>query len=196
MKSKYLPPILRRVAALGHVVFDSGDFDLNLIGVRSPSRQPDRWDDEFMVVWKQGGVWRQLAAQATTDPGGWWLINGQKATAIMVPGQYRGVYKIDLHAGKYPALCQRGGVVRVYRDGNKNQVLDHDPATITEGYFGINIHRASAHHGDTKIVGKYSAGCTVIRNPEDFRDIMELARTQIATHPDWAETFTYTLIEG
>jgi hypothetical protein len=34
------------------------------------------------------------------------------------------VYKLDHHAGKYLALCQRNGPVKVYRDSNRDQVLN------------------------------------------------------------------------
>ena len=198
MSDPYLPPILRRVKSLGHAVFYNGDYDLNIIGIRSRARSADEFDDEIIVVWKELGIWRVMPAQATTDPGGYWLQNGQKATAILCPGQYRSVYKIDLHAKKYSALCQRAGAVKVWRDGNKDLILDHDPASIEEGYFGINIHRASTHRGEdlqgkSKIVGRYSAGCQVYRDPGAFSELMRLATLQ-RDKRGWS-TFTYTLIE-
>ena len=33
--------------------------------------------------------------------------------------------------------------MKVYRDNNKNQILDYNEATIEEGIFGINIHRTN-----------------------------------------------------
>jgi hypothetical protein len=35
-----------------------------------------------------------------------------KGCAILKEGQYKGVYEIDLHNGKYEAICQRLGPVR------------------------------------------------------------------------------------
>ena len=58
-----------------------------------------------------------------------------KGCAILVPDQYRGVYKIDTHAGKYTALCQRRGNVKVFRDADKDHEHDRDHGTIDEGMF-------------------------------------------------------------
>ena len=198
MSSEYLPPILRRVKALGFKVFTNGDYDLNIVGIRSRARLADNFDDEIVVVWKELGIWRSMAAQATTDPGGYWLKNGERATAILCPGQYRSVFKISTHAGKYTALCQRAGPVKVWRDGNKDLMLDHDPGSIESGYFGINIHRASIDRGEdlqgaSKIVGRYSAGCQVFKDPGAFSELMRLAHLQ-RDKRGW-DTFTYTLIE-
>ena len=40
-----LPQILKDVLAAGHLIFDTGDYDINLIGVRNPNGQPDKYDD-------------------------------------------------------------------------------------------------------------------------------------------------------
>lgn len=94
--------------------------------------------------WNLNWVIRQWPI--TTKPGTTVLRRpvNSKGTAILVPGQYEGVYKLDLHAGKYLALCQRLGSVKVYRDNDKDDQYDLNPSTIEEGMFGINIHRAGA----------------------------------------------------
>ena len=52
--------------------------------------------------------------QCTTLPGLYWLENpmNSKGCAILKEGQYKGVYEIDLHNGKYEAICQRLGPAR------------------------------------------------------------------------------------
>jgi hypothetical protein len=71
-----------------------------------------------------------------------------KGTAILKEGQYTDVYSIDLHQGKYEALCQRNGNVEVYRDGDKDDTPELTGKTF-KGMFGINIHKAGS---DSKIV--------------------------------------------
>ena len=145
---------------------------------------------------EEDGPWTVKYWAATTDPGEFCLKNpevyGTEAgTAIVVPGQYRSAYKLDLHAGKYEALCQRNGKIQVYRDGNRDNILDMDTDTIQEGFFGCNIHKAGANSAQ---VDKWSAGCQVFARSKDFDELIELCHKQIETHPTWAPTFTYTLI--
>jgi hypothetical protein len=129
----------------------------------------------------------------TTDPGKYYTENllNPDGVAILVPGQYRSTYSIGLHQGKYEALKQMKPV-QVYRDNNKDNFYDMQPDDIHEGIFGINIHRASATGTSTQI-DKWSAGCQVIANYEDFNKLMLLAKQAEAI---WGNSFTYTLIES
>tara|TARA_R110002051_G_scaffold121244_1_gene194464 strand:- start:436 stop:1014 length:579 start_codon:yes stop_codon:yes gene_type:complete len=189
-----LPPILQRVKDLGHEVFTDGDYDLNIVGIRTESREANKFDDIMTCTYKQDGTWITKYWPCTTDPGTYHLDNPYHVvgTAILVPGQYRGVYKLDLHSGKYLALCQRNGKVKVYRDPNKDEVLDMDPDTIQEGFFGINIHRASSKRTSTQ-VDRWSAGCQVFASHDDLAELLTLAKFQ-QDKRGWP-SFTYTLIE-
>ena len=195
-----LPPILRRCVDLGYAIFTDYNYDLNLIACRSPSRVSGLFDDVFHVVYRMGDRYIQESYPCTTDAGLYWMQNPSRVegTAILVAGQYRGVYKLDMHAGRYLALCQRNGAVSVYRDNNRDDILDHDPNTIQLGTnFGINIHRASAHStaesGLTENVGRYSAGCIVIQDSGDFDRLIALAKKQRDTLG--YDTFSLTLLE-
>lgn len=133
----------------------------------------------------------------TTDPGEKYLVHplNKKGTAILVPNQYRGVYKIDTHARHntkfaHEALCQRGNTVKVWRDGNRDKILDHDPETLDEGWFGINIHRSKT--GEADYVGSYSAGCQVFKNGTDFRLFLDAVKRSAKLY---GNSFTYTLLE-
>lgn len=186
------PPILNRVESLGYKIFTQKEYDLNIIGIRSQNRRPGLFDDEICVCYKEGFDWIEERYKATTDPSMEQHKDpdNPKGVAILKPGQYRGVYKIDKHAGKYYALCQRGAEVTVYRDNNLNERTDY--INEESGYFGINLHRAHPN----KIVQStraYSHGCQVIQNPADFTRLMGLARLQIGIG---YESFTYTLIEA
>ena len=113
-------------------------------------------------------------------------VNG---TAIVVPGQYRSAYKRGTHY-TYEALVQRGkNPIKIYRDRDKDEILDMDPDTIIEGHFGIIIHKAGT---DSSIVHKWSAGCQVFKTSSDFKDFMTLVN-RAAKY--WGPTFTYTLLE-
>ena len=192
-----LPPILRRCKALGYAIFTEKNYDLNLIACRSPSRVANEFDDVFHVVYRVGDRYFQESYPCTTDPGLYWLHNPSRVegTAILVPNQYRNVWRLDYHGGNksHLALCQRNGAVQVYRDSNRDEILDMDPDTIMKGWFGINIHRASSKYTAEK-VERYLAGCIVIQEKDDHDRLIALAkrqRSQLGYH-----NFSLTLLEG
>ena len=187
-----LPPILEKVKSLGYAVFERGDYNLNIFGIRSKNHRANKFDDFLGCAFKIDGLWRVEYWEATTDPGRYWLQNpGRVAgTAILVPGQYRGVYKIGNHK-TYEALVQTGGKVRVYRDANRDGNLDMDSSTIESGYFGINIHRSSSR-GSSSNVEKWSAGCQVHKSIHSFNRMMQLAHKQVESGQ--GRSFTYTLL--
>ena len=186
------PIILEQVAEAGHVVFTRGKWNLNLIGVRKANRKANQFDDEFHLIFKDDrNQWNDVSLACTTDPGLYWLHNPMRSagTAILKAGQYRGAYEIGLHRGRYPALVQRKPV-KVFRDRNRNDVLDMDPNTEIEGLFGINIHHAG--FGDSHRVEKWSAGCTVIQSITSWEILMSIVRKSADL---WGDRFTYTLLE-
>lgn len=188
--------ILDSIKQAGYAAFESETpYDLNLFGIRSADTTVNRFNDWVGCVYRDEGlVWNCRSWAATTDPGLYWLENPSNVdgTAVLVPGQYRGVYKRDLHSGKYLALCQRNGPVDVWRDDDRDGVIDPDKSQVYSGFFGINIHHAS-YTGTSTQVNKFSAGCQVIANIADFNRLMELSAKQIEYHPTWT-AFTYTLL--
>ena len=188
-----IPPVLQHMRALGYAVFTKGDYNLNLFGVRSWSRDSNKFDDYLGCAYKKQGMWKVEWWEATTDPGQRLLAKpiNKKGAAILCPGQYRGAYKIDLHSGKYKALCQRGGPVWVWRDPDTDNVLDMDDSRKEEGFFGINIHKRLA--GEHDLVNGASAGCQVFRYVSSFYRMMRLANRQVEKHG--SNSFTYTLLE-
>ena len=105
-----------------------------------------------------------------------------------MPGQYRSVWTIDKHQGKYEALCQRNGNVKVYRDGDKNNVFSE--AIVDTGMFGINIHKAGQ---DSTWVENWSEGCQVFKRVKDFDEFMKICKKAAKIH---GNSFSYTLIES
>jgi hypothetical protein len=173
--------------------FNRRPFELNLIGVRKDSTTPNKFDDTFYVVWfddqEKIKGWK---TDATTDPGTYWLNNPMRpqGTAILKAGQYPEAYSIGLHRGQYKALTQSRPVT-VVRDYDRDAVLDFDNGTEQRGLFGINIHRATAN-GKSLDVDKYSAGCQVIADAQDFEELMKLAEKH---RERYGNAFTYTLID-
>lgn len=179
----------------GYKFFDGNtSWNINIVGVRSSNNKIDHFDDNMMILYRNDNKeWEVFCAPATTDPGLISLLKpiNKNGTAILVPGQYRGSHKIDLHAGKYLALRQSGAPVKVYRDDDRDRVLDMKDSTIQEGYFGINIHRGSPH-GDTKLVKSYSAGCQVLQNAKEFNRFLRICQKSAEK---FSNQFTYTLLE-
>ena len=177
----------------GYAYFTNGAYNINIIGVRASGAViTNSFDDILLIIYKTPtGTWNRQIYQITTDPGQFYMNKpcNSKGTAILVPGQYRGTYKIGLHRGKYKALCQNKSV-KVYRDNNKDSVYDYDPNKLDEGMFGINLHKAGTL---SKRVDTWSAGCQVFASETEFRAFMNYCNKQIKYgHGD---TFTYTLLK-
>jgi len=197
LKSPYIKAATRAVHLMAtmeakhYKVFIKGDYNVNIVGVRSYDRECDTFNDALFCFYSVGKYMYFHSWSITTDPGLYWLMNPSKVTgtAILVPGQYRGVYRIDKHRGKYYALCQRYGAVKVFRDANKDIIIDRLPDSTEEGLFGINIHKAGWF---SRWVGKWSAGCQVFQRSRDFNKFMKICKE---AEFEWGNKFTYTLLE-
>lgn len=171
------------MADKGYAFFTKGEYNLNIIGVRDASHITNGFDDTMCCLHRAGGAWQSWFWPCTTDPGSVYLDKplNDAGVAILVPGQYRGAFRLGYHKGQYEALVQVKPLP-VYRGA-------YDPSSIETGMFGINIHRA----GDASTrVDKWSAGCQVFARRADFDAFMRLVYKAI---PLWGRTFTYTLLE-
>lgn len=188
--------IKEAVLSLGYLWFDNGNYNLNIVGIRNSdtgNEITNKFDDWVTVSYRVEGTPYCRIFNATTDPGTHWAKNllNPNGVAILKPGQYRSSHMIGLHQGKYEALRQKNPV-KVYRDGDKDEMYDLVEEDVQNGIFGINIHRASKWGTSTQI-DKWSAGCQVIANNEDFDEFMSLARKGAQLY---GNSFTYTLIES
>jgi hypothetical protein len=173
-------------------VFDSkGGYDLNLVGIRTSSIEANTFNDWITVFYTYDDKWNFFAFPATTDPGTYYRLNPMnvRGTAVLKPGQYRGAYKIGLHRG-YKALEQKGAVT-VFRDANRDQFLDTTGVIEDTGVFAINIHRSNAYRASLQ-VGKWSAGCQVLQDPDHFTFLLMLCER---AKSKYGNSFTYTLLE-
>jgi hypothetical protein len=176
----------------GYAFFDSDKpYNLNIFGIRCAT-DTNFFDDLICVAYRNENLESIVEIfQGTTDPGKYWLEHPMNSDgcAILCEGQYKSVYKISKHRGKYNALCQRNGKVVVYRDDDKDTKHDLDPETEQSGYFGINIHKSNPY---VKYVDKYSAGCQVFRLDNHFDRMMLLA---FKSAEIYGNSFTYTLLD-
>lgn len=186
------------VKAKGYTWFEDASnkgFDVNIIGIRNSStgkKVTNVFDDYMTISYKENGVWKSHVWACTTDPGTKAVkeFHNPNGVGRLVPGQYRGVWKVDLHQGKYEALCQRLGNVKVYRDKNKD--MSFDETIIQEGMFGINIHRSNPTT-ESQFVENWSEGCQVFKRVKDFNEFMAICKKAAAIH---GNAFSYTLLES
>ena len=189
------------VKAKGYKWFEDASnkgYDVNIVGVRNnetKGRVTNAFDDHITISYKIDGEWYFECFKCTTDPGTHWVENimREEGVAILKPGQYRSSHKLRLHQGKYMALGQQKPV-KVYRDNNLDNKYDLNESSLEEGIFGINIHRATGRTGGTSTrVDKWSAGCQVIANNDDWHCFLDICMT---AREIWGNSFTYTLIES
>ena len=184
--------IEKAVKSQGYVWFNGAkDYDVNIVGVRNATpgqKVTNLFDDKLTLSYKVGGEWFYHEWDATTEPGkkGVMQFHNSGGVARLVPDQYRGVYAVSMHQGKYQALCQRLGDVTVWRD--KNRDMDFDEIIRDTGMFGINIHKAGTV---SNFVENWSEGCQVFKRTKDFNDFMVLINRAKEIH---GNHFTYTLI--
>ena len=173
-------------------------YDVNIVGVRNNAtkgRVTNAFDDHITISYKVDSEWQFHCYKCTTDPGSHWVKNilSDSGVAVLKPGQYRSSHKLRLHQGKYMALEQQKPV-KVYRDNNLDNKYDLNEDSLEEGIFGINIHRATGRTGGTSTrVDKWSAGCQVIANNNDWHEFLDICMTARAV---WGNSFSYTLIES
>ncbi len=168
-------------------------YQLNIVGLRSKDVNSNSFDDEIHVFYtKDDGKWNYHIFPATTDPGTFWLNNPTypQGTAILAQGQNLNAYSIGMHRGKYEALVQVKPVT-VIRDYDRDSILDFKNGIKETGNFGINIHRAEST-GSTKYIDKYSAGCQVFKDADDFYAFMQLCKLHAKLY---GNNFSYTLVD-
>lgn len=168
--------------------FFKGDLNINLFAIRKKINT-NVFDDEFYIAYEQGGKQIVKKYACTTDAGKYYLLNplNKNGTAIIVPGQYRGVYAIGRHTN-YTALRQQKPM-KYFRDNDKDINHDLDVKIFEElGY--TNIHKAGA---DSQLIDKWSAGCIVLKREKDFNELMNICK---ASADKYGNSFTFTLFSS
>lgn len=188
------------VKSKGYVWFEDAankGYDVNIVGVRNNEaaigdKVTNIFDDLMTISYKEAGVWKHFQWANTTDPGTKAVkeFHNPNGVARVVPGQYRGLWMIGLHQGKYEALRQKGDI-KVYRDKNKDMTFNE--SVIQEGSnFGINCHRSNPKT-ESQYVENWSEGCQVFKRIKDFNEFMSICNKAADIH---GNSFTYTLLES
>ena len=195
-----ITPNIRDIISLAeskkYPIFNNNSFkyNLNIWGIRSNNKDVTSFNDTFVVFRKYAGNWVIEYFQGTTDPSNLTLERPENSTgtAIVKEGHYSGLWGYGFHKQRkdHKALVQIRPIT-VYRDNNKNNVLDFNVKTET-GIFGINMHRASAY-GITANIGLYSAGCQVHADVNKYNNVfIPLIEGSIK---EGLNSFSYTLIK-
>lgn len=188
--------IIKLMDDLEYSVFrnDSKNFNLNIVGVRHPNIEVNKFKDTIHVFWWYKKSFNHVAIPSSTLAGLHWLTKpiNPKGCAILKAGQYKSTWAIDLHRNKYRALCQRLKPVDVYRDADQDREFDFIEGSVENGMFGINIHRCSTEK-EVKRIDKYSAGCQIIPNPNDWKLFLNLC--DLSVQNGFKNSFTYTLLK-
>jgi hypothetical protein len=203
LSKKQIRTLINMMRSRKYIVYTE-PFKLNIVAIRRSETDPNHFDDELNVFFKNTlGEWVGYKYAITTDPSTTYLLKGgigefqgKDATAILPHGQYVDTFKIGIHRKSYTALTQAKKIC-VYRDYNRDSVLDFNVTDMNCGFFGINIHRAKRGvaddgKGNTKVIGQYSAGCQVFQNSYCFDEFMEMAQKQKELY---GNKFTYTLFD-
>ena len=189
------------VKAKGYKWFEDNSnkgYDVNIVGVRNSEtngRVTNAFDDCMTISYKVEGEWKFHCFPCTTDPGTHWVENilNDRGVAILKPGQYRGSHKLRLHQGKYLALGQKKPM-KIYRDANLDGKYDLIEESVREELVGINIHRATSRAGGkSSRIDKWSAGCQVIADNDDWHEFLDICQAAREIH---GNSFSYTLLES
>jgi hypothetical protein len=183
----------------GYVWFEDAankSYDVNIVGIRNNDssigdKVTNLFDDWMTVSFKDAaGKWQFYIWPITTDPGTKAVkeYHNPNGVARVVPGQYRGMWAIGLHQGKYEAMRQ-AKPVKVYRDKNKDMTFNE--TVIQEGIFGINGHRSNPTT-QSEYVENWSEGCQVFKRIKDFNAFMVIMNKAKTIH---SNSFTYTLLQ-
>ncbi len=129
----------------------------------------------------------------TTNPGIYYRKNpmNAKGTAILLPGQYQGAFKIGLHHGNW-ALVQNKPLP-VWRDTDKDETIEASEWVDT-GYHALNFHQM---FGSTSTIAasdihKWSAGCQGLNDPKQWAAFKRVIQKSAKLY---GPVFTYTLLQ-
>ena len=182
MKALTIEMVKSAMLSRGYVWFDKQGYDLNCIAIRETVDQTkathNEFRDQFICAYRNmHGILTYHVWGCTTIPGLTYLKKpmADNGTACLVPGQYRKSHKLGMHKG-YPALIQ-ATTLKVYRDNNRDDILNLDPKKTFFDVGGLNIHHASDKARSVK-VDNWSAACIVFPDSIEHQIFVKLVELQ------------------
>jgi hypothetical protein len=175
-------------------VFFTGEFNLNIFGIRGKDRKVNEFDDFVGVAYQEQGENKLFLAKATVDPGIPWLYNPMErrlGAAAIMEGQYRSLWRLGTFRNT-PALLQINSVT-CYRDNNRNSVFDYIHSNKSSGIYGIHLHEHFQIFEPARFVNASSAGCVVLASRAEHYKLIEFCEKQIKQR--LGNTFTFTLFD-
>lgn len=190
-----------------YAFFDTGIYNLNIIGIRENDIFENTFSDTLNVIYKdETQQWQILQTPWTTLAGtlgkggekkpltGVETGTGVDGVAILCEQQIRaGYYFVDDYVTwlKYPFLNQIKSAF-YYRDNDKNGIITRDKKYF--GNYATNIHRMSNNAQNAQQINSnlvaWSQGCNGSPEPE-FKKLLALLRKASFLY---GKQFTYTII--
>ncbi len=150
----------------GYNWFDKGDYNLNIVGVRNSKTNNE--------------VTNKFDDKITLS----YKVDGTTTIPFIFVCLFKALSVVTV-------VC---AMVCPTNNSNMDGCYDLDDDNTQTGYFGINIHRATAREGKKSTqVDKWSAGCQVIASNDDWNDFIFAC---YKAREIWGNKFTYTLINS
>ena len=163
--------------------FENGDWNINLFGIRSKNRIAGEFDDIIGFALKIKGEWYVKTYQGTVDCGAYFMKNlmHPDGAAFMVPGFYRGLWRLGNFKGTKALLQVRP--VKYYRDKNLDNIMDLNPAMISEGLIGLLNHEHFQKGDNAEHIYNSSAACWVTKSRKDHQDLIYFVEQSVKVFP-------------
>lgn len=143
----------------------------------------DNLATDFLLFFKNGIITE--CAPCSTRAGDFYVFSpitygGITGTAVLAEGYYPKTYlgSFQTRLGWRSFECLQRKSINIYRDGNRNRVIDKTTLVVGGTDIGINIHSA----GWGNIIGRWSAGCIVV--PREHWDIFASENLQEGIYYD------------
>jgi len=163
----------------------TGDFEVNVVGIRSYVQQANTFDDFMCVFYVDpngktgplGKKWTYRAWTITTEPGTTALGNGgDLGTNLIAEGQYIKAYRHRRHRASEPknnySILGNDYNILIYRDANKDKWAQKDTKFLYVDTPGDNMHASGPYDQAGKPINGWSAGCQVFKDPKDFAEFI------------------------
>ena len=189
--------IIQAYQKKGYHLFEDGDYNLNVGGIRYFDNL-DYFTDIRFVLYKVSGEWKLSQCPCTTKPGLFALKHPENSEgcSTLKEGQYQSMWEVGFHKGiqepSHRALVQKGTPLPVYRDIEQDGIIRYDELHLKDDGYGINLHGTYNYPANVSPPNVYnwSEACQVIARQEDQMAFMDLCDQASKIY---GNSFGYTL---